>query len=69
MQHTKRMRRIVLSSVVSVVLKYFSTLSHKRYAFCKKLLDIKCVSILSTNFVQNISDYKKNSDLYYHKHA
>jgi hypothetical protein len=42
-QHAKRMRRIILSSVASLALPYFSTLSHKRYDFRKKLLSIKCV--------------------------
>ena len=32
-QHTKRMRRIILSSAASLVLPYFYTLSHKWYDF------------------------------------
>ena len=32
-RHAKRMRRIVLPSVASPALPYFSTLSHKRHDF------------------------------------
>jgi hypothetical protein len=42
-QHAKRTRRIILSSVVCLAVPYFSTLSHKRYDFRKKLLKTKCV--------------------------
>jgi hypothetical protein len=41
-QHVKRMRRIILSSVACLALQYFSTLSHKRHDFRKRLLNIKC---------------------------
>ena len=43
MQHERHMRRIMLSSVASVALPYFPTLSHKRHDFWKKLLKIKCL--------------------------
>jgi len=46
-QHTKRMRRIILSPVASLSLQYFSTLSHKRHDFRRELLNIKCVVALS----------------------
>jgi hypothetical protein len=42
-QHIKRMRHIILSSVACLTLPYFSTLSHKWHDFRKKLLTIKCV--------------------------
>jgi hypothetical protein len=66
-QHARHMCRItsMLSSVTSLALKHFSTLSHKRYDFGKELLNIKlCVLILSTSFIWNISRYLKNSAKY-----
>ena len=46
-QYAMRMRRVILSSVASLALQYFST-SHKRYGFRKKkLLNIKCVFTFS----------------------
>jgi hypothetical protein len=51
-QHAKRFRRVILSSVVSPAVPYFSTLSHKRNDFPEKFIEHKmCVLIFSTTFV------------------
>jgi hypothetical protein len=51
-QHAKRMRRIILSSVGCLTLPYFSTLSHKRHDFREKIIEHKmCVLIFCTTFV------------------
>jgi hypothetical protein len=51
----------ILSPVACPALQYFSTLSHKRHDFRKKVTEQKmCVLISSTNFVWSISHSKKN---------
>ena len=64
-QHAMRMRHIILSSVACPAIIYFSTLSHKRPTFCKKLLNVKSVSFLRKS-VWNIS-YSKNNWVRYDK--
>jgi hypothetical protein len=59
-QQAKRMRRIVLPSVVCLALLNFSTLSHNRTIFGKKFIEHKMrVSIFPTAFVRNISHSKR----------
>jgi hypothetical protein len=67
-QHAIRMRHIVTSFVTPLAPPYFSTLSHKRHDFRKKVIEHKmCVLIFCTTFVQNISHSTKNLARYCHK--
>ena len=51
-QHEKRTARFVLSSVASMAVQYFSTLSHKRHDFREKAAEHKIyIFIFSTTFV------------------
>ena len=50
-QHAMRMRSIILPYVTRPDVQNFSTLSHKRHDFRKKILNIKCVLIYCTTFV------------------
>jgi hypothetical protein len=61
------MSRIMLSSVACLVVLYFSTLSHKRQDFQKKIERKICVLIFFTTFVLNIYYSKKNSARCDHK--
>jgi hypothetical protein len=49
-QHAKRMRHIILSSVACPALPYFSTLSHKWNHFRKKLLNLNALSDFLNKF-------------------
>jgi hypothetical protein len=53
-QLAKRMRRIILSSVVCLALPRVSTLSHKLHDFSKKLFIIKCVFGFSLQILSEI---------------
>jgi hypothetical protein len=51
-QHATRMRHIVTSFVAPLAPLYFSTVSHKRRDFWKKVTEHKmCVLIFSTTFI------------------
>ena len=51
-QHAKRMRRSVFSSVASLAPVYFSTLSHKRHDFRERVIGLKThVLIFSATFI------------------
>jgi hypothetical protein len=40
-QHAKRVRGIIVSAVTCLILPYFSTVSHKRHDFRKKIFEHK----------------------------
>jgi hypothetical protein len=61
-QHAICMRRIILFSVASLLILYFSTFSYKRNEFGERVTEHKvCVFILSINFSGHFSHSKKNS--------
>jgi len=67
-QHAKRIRLVTLSPVVCLALPYFSTSSHKRHDFWKKVIAHKeCVLISSTAVACSFSHSRKNSASYFHK--
>jgi hypothetical protein len=52
-QHAMRMSLIILPPVVNPALQHFSTLSHKRHDFRRKIIEDKmCVLILYTNLCE-----------------
>jgi hypothetical protein len=61
-QHTKRMRRLKLSSVASLARPCFYTLSHKVHNILEQLLKIRCVFCFFCNILYNITHSNKNSE-------
>jgi hypothetical protein len=69
-QHATLMRHVVMSFAAPRRPPHFSTLSHKRYDFRKKIIEHTSkmrVFIFCTTFVQNISRSKKNLARYLQK--
>jgi hypothetical protein len=67
-QDAMRMHRIIFTSVASLAVPNFSTLSHKWHDFRKQVMEHKMsVFIVSTTFEWNISHSKKNWARYFHK--
>ena len=67
-QHAKRMRCIILSSMTCLALAHFLTLSHKRHDIWKNVTEHKkCVLIVSETFGSNICHLKNNPARFYHK--
>ena len=60
-QHAKHMHHVTLSTVASLALQHFSTLSHKQHDFQKEVIEHKvCVLSFAISFVRYIAHSKKN---------
>ena len=68
-QHAKRMRHLVLSSVACLAVQYFFTLSHIRLIFREIVIEHKMCLIFFTTFVRTTFHSKKNSPRCYHECA
>jgi hypothetical protein len=67
-QHAKRMRRVIFSSVACLFLPYISTYFINGTILGKKLLRINCLLNFPTTFAWNTYHSKKNS-VRYHKYT
>ena len=70
-QHAMHMRRIILSSVASLDLPYFSILSYKRHDFRGggEINEHKIFYDFLHNFCLNVPHSKKNSAIFHQKFA
>ena len=62
-QHARRMRRLILSSMIAPDQPNLSTLPHERQDFEHKI----CLPIFSTTIVRKVSHSMKNSARCYYK--
>jgi hypothetical protein len=67
LRSTQRVCAILCRNLWPLSPPHFSTLCHKRCNFRTYFLNIRCVLILSTTFVQNTSHSKQNLARYCHK--